>query len=174
MDSARSPLDLPEGEAAIVPEDRIALDGKWDLGVGLWFEAVWTRQAWTSAPWKDQRALNLGVDYTIPLGPGLHVMAEHLAVDFGAEIGGQSARRSLTAFTADFPLSLLDRLRAVVFRDWTSGDWYRIVTWQRTYDRWSLYAIGFWNPDSYRIPSAGRMSDLFAGRGFQIMIVYNH
>jgi hypothetical protein len=173
MDSARSPFDLPEGEAAIVPEDRIALDGKWDLGVGLWFEAVWTRQAWTAAPWKDQRALNLGADFTFGLGRGLHVMAEHLAVDFGAKIEGQSARRSLTAFTADYPLSILDRLRAVVFRDWTSGDWYRIVTWQRTYDRWSLYAIGFWNPESYRIPSAGRMSDLFAGRGFQIMIVYN-
>ena len=69
-----------------MPEDRIALDGKWDLGVGLWFEAVWTRQAWTAAPWKSQRALNLGTDYTFGLGNGLHVLAEHLAVDFGAEI----------------------------------------------------------------------------------------
>jgi hypothetical protein len=174
MDSARSPLTLPAGEAAVVPEDRIALDGKWDLGVGLWFEAVWTRQAWTAAHWKSQRALNLGADFTFGLGNGLHVMAEHLAVDFGAEIEGASAKRSLTAFTADYPLSILDRLRAVVFRDWTSGDWYRILTWQRTYDRWSFYAIGFWNPESYRIPSAGRQSELFAGRGFQIMIVYNH
>ncbi|MDD8026971.1 MAG: hypothetical protein PHI34_10670 [Acidobacteriota bacterium] len=174
MDSARSPLTLPEGEAAIVPEDRIAVDGKWDLGVGLWFEAVWTRQGWTEAPWKNQKTLTLGADYTFGLGNGLHVMAEHLEADFGGDLLGQGSRRSLTAFSADYPISLLDRLRAVVFRDWTSGDWYRIVTWQRTYDRWSFYVLGFWNPETYAIPSAGGTSNLFAGRGFQIMIVYNH
>jgi hypothetical protein len=174
MDSARSPLALPEGEAASVPEDRIGIDGKWDLGVGLWFEAVWTRQAWTAAPWKNQKTLALGTDFTFGLGHGLHVMAEHLEADFGADLLGQGSRRSLTALSADYPLGLLDRLRALVFRDWTSGDWYRIVTWQRAYDRWSFYAIGFWNPETYRIPSAGRASGLFAGRGFQVMIIYNH
>jgi hypothetical protein len=174
LDTARSVLELPEGEAAVVPEDRIGIDGKWDLGVGLWFEAVWTRQAWTAAPWKDQKFLTLGADYTFGLGHGLHVLAEHLEADFGADLLGQGSRRSFTGIMADYPLGLLDRLRAMVFRDWTSGDWYRILTWQRTYDRWSFYVLGFWNPETYRIPSAGGTSNLFGGRGFQVMIVYNH
>ncbi len=173
MDSARNSFDLPQSEAAIVPEDRIGIDGKWDLGIGLWFEAVWTRLGWEVAPWKSQRAVNLGMDFTFGLGNGLHVMAEHLAADFGADSFGQGTRRNLTALTADYPLGILDRLRAVIFRDWTSGDFYRLLTWQRTYDRWSIIAIGFWNPDRYRIFSSGREMNLFAGRGIQIMIVYN-
>ena len=59
---------------------------------------------------------------------------------------GAALSRSFTALHGRLPLGMLDRLRAVVFRDWTSGDWYRILTWQRTYDRWSFYVIGFWNP----------------------------
>lgn len=174
MDTARSLLPLPAGEAAAVPEDRLGLDGKWDLGIGLWFEAVWTRQAWTAAPWKDQKSLTLGADSTIGLGNGLHILAEHLEADFGADILGRGSRYRFTALSADYPLGLVDRLRAVLFHDWTSGDWYRILTWQRTYDRWSFYILGFWNPETYRIPSAGGGANLFAGRGFQVMIVYNH
>lgn len=174
LDTARSPIVLPAGEPAGVPEDRIGIDGKWDLGVGLWFEAVWTHLGWTVAPWKSQQAVNLGMDFTFGLGNGLHLMAEHLAVDFGADVFGQGARRNLTALTADYPLGILDRLRAVIFRDWTSGDLYRLLTWQRTYDRWSIYAIGFWNPDRYQIYATRREASLFAGRGFRIMIIYNH
>jgi len=174
MDSGRSLPKLPEDEAAVVPEDRIGIDGKWDLGVGLWFEAVWTRQAWSTAPWKSQKLLTLGADYTFGLGHGLHVLAEHLEADFGADILGRGSRYRFTALSADYPLGLVDRLRAVLFRDWISGDWYRILTWQRTYNRWSFYVLGFWNPETYRIPSAGGGANLFAGRGFQIMIAYNH
>ena len=173
LDAERSLVAPPAGEAAAVPEDRLGLDGKWDLGLGLWFEAVWTRQGWIAASWRDQRAVTAGLDFTFGLGNGLHVLAEHMAADFGAALG-PNARRNLTALAADYPLGVLDRLKAVVYRDWTTNDFYRLLTWQRTYDKWSFSLIGFWNPDRYQIPGAPRGTNLFAGRGAQIMIIYNH
>ncbi|MBM3293168.1 MAG: hypothetical protein FJY82_01455 [Candidatus Aminicenantes bacterium] len=174
MDAARSLIPLPYGEDGRVPEDRLGLDGKWDIGPGVWFEAALIRQGWSFHPQKYQRMINVGADFTFGLGHGLHVLAEHL--DFTASTGpwrGGTFRR-LTALLADYPLGLLDRVRAVVFRDWTAGDWYRILTWQRTYDRWSFFLIGFWNPETYRVFTASGGGTSFAGKGLQLMVVFNH
>jgi len=174
MDAARSLLPLPSGESGRVPEDRLGLDGKWDLGPGVWFEAAVIRQRWAVYPLRYQRVLNLGADYTFPLGNGLHVLAEHL--DFAAAAGLWEAgtSRRLTALLADYPLGLLDRLRAMVLRDRTAGEWYRILTWQRTTDRWAIFLVGFWNPETYRIYTTAREGANFGGKGFQLTVVFHH
>ncbi len=174
LDSARSLIPLPPGESGNVSEDRIGLDGKWDIGPGVWFEAVLARQDWAAYSQKYQRMINLGLDYTLSLGNGIHLLAEHLLFDAAAEAFGPGTRRSLSALTVDYPLGLLDRIRVLLFRDWTSGDWYRLLTWQRTYDRWSFFVIGFVNPDRYQIYSGRTEASLFAGTGFQITAVFNH
>ncbi len=33
-----------DGSSLIAPEDRLGLDGKWDIGIGVWFEGVLVRQ----------------------------------------------------------------------------------------------------------------------------------
>jgi hypothetical protein len=174
MDPSRSLLPLPAEEAERVPENRFALDGKWDVGAGVWFEGVLVHQDFRLYPFKYQRFLNLGADYTFGLGNGLHVIAEHLISSSSDQAlsGGESLR--LTAVAADYPLGLLDRIKAVIFHNWKSGDWYRLITWQRTYDKWSFFAIGFWNPDRYQIYSSQQGRALFAGKGLQIMAVFNY
>ncbi len=174
LDTGRSPEPLPPGEKGDVPEDRIGFDGKWDIGPGVWIEAGLTRQGFVRFPLKYQKALSLGLDYTFSLGHGLHLLAEHLEFDAssGAWTSGQTL--SLTALTMDYPLGLLDRIQGVVFHNWTNGDWYRLATWRRTYDKWSFFLIGFWNPAQYRIYAGQRQGNLFAGKGFQIMAVFNH
>ena len=174
LDAARSLIPLPLGESGNVPEDRLGLDGKWDLGPGVWIEAALIRQKWTLHPLKYQRMITIGADYTFSVGNGLHVLAEHLDYSISPEAWGAGTSRRLTAVLIDYPLSLLDRLRGVLFRDWTSGDWYRILTWQRTYDRWSIFFIGFWNPDTYRVTIDPRGGTTFAGKGIQIMVAFNH
>ena len=174
MDTARSLVALPPAERSEPPEDRLGVDGKWDLGVGVWVEAVLARQDFSLVPGRYQKWLNVGADYTFGAGNGLHLLAEHLVLDVSEKTFTSGTRRNLTALTADYPLGLLDRLRAVVFRDWTSGDWYRLLTWQRTYDKWSFYIIGFWNPDRYQIYASSREGPVFAGKGFQITVVFNH
>ena len=174
LDSARSLVPLPPGERSDAAEDRIGLDGKWDVGPGVWFEAVLVRQGWSVSPGRYQRMLNLGIDQTLGLGGGLHLLAEHLVFDVAREAFGPGARRSLTALSADLPLGLLDRLRAVFFRDWTSKDWYRLLTWQRTTDAWTFFLIAFWNPDRYTIYASRAETSLFAGKGIQLTLVYDY
>lgn len=174
IDPSRGLLPAPPGESESAAEDRVGFDGKWDAGIGLWIEAALARQDLRVSPLKYQRMAAAGLDYTFGLGNGLHVTAEHLLFEISREALGAGTRRNLTALTADYPLGILDRLRGLVFHDWTSGDWYRLLTWQRTTDAWSFYVIGFWNPDRYQIYAGRPETNLFAGKGVQITAVYNH
>lgn len=174
LSTSQSLVPLPPGESENASKDRLGLDGKWDIGPGVWFEAALVRQGWRVYPWKYQRMLSFGLDGTVGLGSGLHLMAEHLLFDVSREALGPGTRRSLTALSADFPLGLLDRLHAIVFHDWTSGDWYRFLTWQRTTDSWTFFLIGFWNADRYAIYANRAETNLFAGKGIQITLVYDH
>jgi len=174
IETARSLFPIPPGERAAVPEDRIGIDGKWDVGPGIWVEAVLARQDFVYYPLRYQKMLNLGLDFTFGLGNGLHLLAEHLVFDASSKAAAAGETRTLTALSLDYPLGLLDRLQGSAFHDWKSGDWYRFVTWRRTYDRWSLHLIGFWNPDRYQIYAGSRAGALFAGKGVQLTVVYNH
>lgn len=174
LNPSRSLIPFPPDERDVVSEDRFGLDGKWDIGLGVWCEAALIRQGWSVFRERYQRMLCFGLDETIDVVGGIHLMAEHLLFDVSREAFGRGTRRSLTALSADAPLGLLDRLHAIVFHDWTSGDWYRFLTWQRTTDAWTLFIVGFWNPDRYAIYANRPESNLFAGKGLQITLVYDH
>jgi len=174
MDPLKSLFALPSGERDRIPENRFALDGKWDIGPGVWFEATLIRQDFHVHPLKYQRNLNLGADYTFGIGSGLHVIAEHLIFISSEKAFGAGDAVRFTAVSADCPLGLLDRIKGIVFHNWKTGDWYRLITWQRTYDKWSFYAIGFWNPDRYQIYASQQGRNLFAGKGIQIMAIFNY
>lgn len=174
LDAFHGLLPVDAAERTAVPETRLGLDGYWDLGPGIWFEATLTRQDFSVSPYRFQKALNVGFENSFAVGGGLHVLAEHLVFQSSLDLGKPGSTRSLSALSVDFPLGLLDRLRGVVFRDWTNGDGYHLLTWQRTYDRWSIFAIAFWNPDRYGLYGGSRESYLFAGKGFQVMLVWNH
>ena len=161
-------------ERESVPETRIGLDGYWDLGPGFWFEAVWTKQHFDVYPYRHQKAAAVGFENTFGLGNGLTVLAEHLVFQSSSDFWKADSSRSLSALSLDYPLGLLDRLRAMVYRDWTGGDWYRLLTWQRTTDHWSFFVIAFWNPDAYGLYGAPSGLNVFGGRGVYFMVAWNH
>ena len=61
-----------------IPENRIGLDAKWDLLVGLWFEAAWVTKNKEMAEFTNQEIFTLGTDYTFGIGGGLNVTLEHM------------------------------------------------------------------------------------------------
>jgi len=174
MDPARSLLPLPAGETSGIPETRIGLDGKWDIGVGVWLEGVLIYQDFQIYPRKYQKMINLGLDYTFSVGNGLHLAVEHLTVEASENIFRSGESVNFSVLSLDYPLGLLDRTRGIIFHNWKTGDWYRFLTWQRTYDKWSFFVIGFWNPDQYQIYASQQGKNLFAGKGIQIMAVFNY
>ena len=72
-------------------------------------------------------------------------------------------------------MGLVDRVSAILSYDWENHDWYRTVTWDRTYDSWRFVALGFWNPDELSSSAGGDLTgSVFTGVGVQLMGVYNH
>jgi hypothetical protein len=133
-----------------VEENRLALDGKWDIGIGLWFEGslVWRRSIPGESGGTDyQRMLTLGTDYTFDIGNGLAVLAEFFHSE-GTDFIGASV---------NYPLGLLDEVSGIYNRDLTNEENSYSLRWQRCYDNWILHLSGF-------MPE----------KKIQVMIVYNY
>ena len=177
----RRQIDLMPGPSAPpsfptdrVPESRIGLDGKWDLGIGLWFEGTLTHQDTDFLPQPWQRAYALGADYTLGLGNGLNIMAEHLRSDRSSAAFGAGDGVDFSALFLRYPVSIFVDLTAIFYYDWKNEQFYRFLSWQRTYDRWRFNAIVFWNPDAFLIYPAQPGANPFSGKGVQLTVVLNY
>lgn len=159
----------------LLNEKRIGLDGKWDLGIGLWFESsVTVLDANTYNIPKVQDSWNVGVDYTFGIGSGLGMTLEYFRVHAGDKflVKGSSVNVVGSMFT--YPVSILDNLSAMFFYIPGPNLMLNYINWSRTYDNWTLYAIGYWNPSNFQLLSAQSQSkNLFAGKGIQLMVNYN-
>jgi len=165
-------LDIP-GESTI-PENRFALDGKWDLEVGLWIEGTLTHQDSDVLPFSWQRAVNIGLDYTFGLGNGLHALTETFFFTSSTEAFGAGDGITFSALSLGYPLGLLDNLSCIFYYDWDNKNLYSFLNWRRTYDRWTINIIAFWNPEQFQIYQNLPENNLYAGKGFQIMVVFNY
>lgn len=123
-------------------------------------------------PW--QRALNIGLDYTFGLANGLNVIGEHFVMTACQKAWSSGETIKFSALALNYPLGLLDTLTGIIYYDWKNKDIYSFLRWQRTYDRWSFHVMAFWNPERFAIYQAGQDNNLFTGKGFQIMVVYNY
>lgn len=174
LDPERGPLALMPNNIASLPENRCALDGKWDLGVGLWFECVLIHTGTDLLPNPWQRAINIGIDYTFGLGNGLYAQTEFFNYNSSDSAFGSGEGISFSAMSLGYPLGLLDNLSCIVYYDWDTKDFYSFLNWRRTYDSWTINIIGFWNPDRFQIYQNLQENTLYAGKGFQIMVVFNY
>ena len=156
------------------PENRIGIDGRWDLGIGLWFEGSWISNSRELAAYKNQEFLNLGADNTFGIGNGLHAVVEQLFVSYNEKATTWSNGISFTGLSLNYPVGVFDNLSAIVYYDWSHSSFYNFINWQRQFDKITLYFMGFWNPENYKLPLRTGSDNLFSGKGIQIMVVYNH
>ena len=171
----RQAPDLPGDEPVLLDEDRFALDGKWDVGAGIWFEAVLSRREQGPLPLPYRRFLTLGADYTLPYGTGVHVLGEHLWLGAGEDPLDADETAHISALSTDFGSGLLNRYSAIVSYDWERDALASYISWGRIYDNWSFYLNAYDNPEtplSYN--DMGNRGTFGAGRGVQILVVFNH
>jgi hypothetical protein len=156
-------------------EQRIGLDGKWDLGIGLWFEGTMTHRSLEAPVPRYERLFTVGMDYTFDIGNGQHVLFEQFLRSEANETFGSGENLSISALTGDYPLSIFDSVSAIVYYDWHRDGWSRFFTWRRTYDQWQIHASVFWNPDQPAVTEQNsEITSSYAGNGAQLMLVYNH
>ncbi len=157
-----------------VPEYRIGLDGKWDIGPGIWFEGTYTYSGLPVADLKHLRMLTVGADYTVGLGNGLTCMAEQFIYQSGPEIGKSAKSLTFTATSVSYPFNMTHSLSAMVFYNWTTSDWYRFINWRISLSNISFYLMAFWNPTNFDLYQNTGNSNLMGGKGIQLMFVWNH
>ena len=161
----------------LLNESRIGIDGKWDVGVGLWFESgiIFTDKNKLEIPSVNaiQDMWNVGMDYTFPMGSGLGMTLEYFRYHTGNEflVNGNSINLIGGMFT--LPVSISDNLSAMIFYVPDLNLTYNYMSWGRSYDNWSIYGIAFWNPDVPLAISQPQGKNLFSGKGIQVMVNYN-
>jgi hypothetical protein len=158
---------------APVPEDRFGLDGKWDLGVGLWFEGAVVRQRTPLLPLPFQLSLTAGLDYTFGLGRGLYALAEHFRLEASTAAFAAGQARSVSALLLRAPLGLSDELTAILYYDWQGDGLYKFLAWKRASDTVSFSVVAFWNPTTVLLYPGRPGSSSFAGTGLQLVLAYD-
>jgi hypothetical protein len=158
----------------IAPENRYALDGKWDVEIGLWFEGTLIHQKNELLPLPWQRAFSFGLDYTFDIGNGFYLLGEHFNLTRTQEAFSSGDDINFSAILLRYPLGLLDEITGIFYYDWENQEFYRFFSWQRTYDKWRINVIGFWNPEDFQVYPSASGNNPFVGKGFQVTIIFNY
>ena len=158
-----------------IPENRFGLDGKWDLGVGLWFESVYVHRNKYLGNLTNQTLLNIGVDYTFPVGTGLNAVMEHMQINFDEENFAVNNAMHITAATLMYPLSFFDNITTVMYYDWSSNNTSFFLNYSHQFKNLTGYVMGYYNPESIQQGiQQNEFVNQFKGPGLRLMLVYNH
>ena len=123
-------------------EKSLALDGKFDYVVGIWFEAALTHQEIHIPELGYKTALNLGLDYTFGLGNGL---ASDDGILHLREFRTAHLRWGNCSFlcpVCQLFIQYIQQLNGIVFYDWTNNEIYNFVNWSWQFDKWSFLHHG--------------------------------
>lgn len=157
-----------------IPENRLGFDGRWDLGMGLWFEGSWVHKGKKVGLLSNQEMLNLGADYTFGIGNGLYAVFEHLLTASSEKAFDMSNTINFSALSLQYPIGIVDNLNSMIFYDWRNASTYTYINWNHRFAKFTFYLMAYWNPEQYRLPQKENLGQTYAGKGFQIMLVYNH
>lgn len=157
-----------------IPENRIGLDGKWDLGVGLWFEGTWIHKSINVGAITNQELLSIGSDYTFDIGKGLNVVYEQMLAASDEKAFAFTNNVMFSAVTLNYPIGIVDNLSAIIYFDWMNKAAYNFINWNHRFKHISMYIMAYLNPKDYNLPQQGATANMYSKQGLQIMLVYNH
>jgi len=164
-------------------EERFALDGQWDIGIGLWFEAAFQHAKFdplfplpvpVEFPYEWTKMITLGADYTFDLGNGLYMRAEHMATAGSEHPFGWAEDDHVSAFSLSYPLGTIDTLTAMGYYLWKQKEYGQYIRWQRTYDFLDLSLGIFYYPETRETGALFGQMSASRGYGAQLMIIFNH
>ncbi len=170
VDSRKYSKFIPSYEK--VPENRIGIDAKWDLLIGLWIEGSYVNKSKDLGALTHQEIMTIGADYTFNVGAGLNVTIEHMLFASDKKAFEFVSTQNNTGLSLMYPIGMFDNIQAIFYYDWKSEQVYNFVNWFRNFDKTTFYIMAYWNPDNLITPTGA--SNLYAGKGIQFMFVYNH
>jgi hypothetical protein len=185
----RFELPLPSGEGAFTyhgrrvdgpgpfvgdfNENRFGMDGRWDIKLGVWFEAALIQQDSDDLPYTWRKMITLGADYTFPVGNGLHLLLEHMAIVSSNEALGWDADSNISGLSFGYPLGYSDQITFIPFYFWEDKEYSLYAAWAHHWDNFTLNVIGSRYPETGEdVPAS--MAKGPGGYGAQMMLIFNH
>jgi hypothetical protein len=186
----RLQLPIPKGEGALsyhfrrvdiktyglneIAENRFGLDMRLDVTVGLWFESSWTHLSGNTGELTNQQMATLGTDYTLGIGNGLGLTFEQFFYSFSEKGINFDNSLNFSGLNLSYPLTMFDNISTMLYYDWKNNNTYNFLNWQRQLNHLTFHLIGYWNPGLIGLPSQMGATNRFAGKGLQVMVVWNH
>ncbi|MBT7618376.1 MAG: hypothetical protein HN590_13925 [Calditrichaeota bacterium] len=155
-------------------ESRFALDGRWDIEVGVWFEAVALNNDHERIRHQWTKMLTTGIDYTLPIGSGLYCMVEHLTINQSGELLESGMDSHTSAVMMNMPVSFKDTPMLMGYWDWDMKKAFLYFDWRRNYETIDLHFSVYRYPDSRELVAISNRSGLGRGYGGGVMIVWNY
>lgn len=157
-----------------IPENKIGIDAKFDLKVGLWFEATHSFKSKNIKNFTYQTLINIGTDYTFGIGKGLNVIAEHLIVNFDEKAFDFKNPVNISALITRYPLGFFDNLSAIFYYSWEQEDFTFFLNYEHQFNKITGYVMAYVNPETQQGIQQNDLVNNFAGPGIRLMLVYNH
>jgi hypothetical protein len=121
-------------------EKRIGVDARWDIGIGLWLESsisLYEEVEYLPLYWQ---LYTIGSDYTLNLGSGLHILAEHQYHRAEDSFWQNPVETSnITVLGADYPLNLYDKILFLAGYDHRDGNTFYYASYNMAYNFLSIY-----------------------------------
>jgi hypothetical protein len=159
---------IPSVTDTIFSEQMFAFDGKWDLGVGLWFEYVKKlndEKNKLMSRWETYYCV--GIDYTFNVGNGLSLHFRVFPLFKYSRERPVRNKSNYSTLSLNYPLFLSHRLPVWFYYNYDAREWYRFLTYSSNMIYLSLYLMAFWNPDKFTLYKGGSENNLFAGKDFK-------
>lgn len=161
-------------EAEEIPENRFGIDGKWDVEVGLWFEAAYIQKTKNVGILTHQSFSTLGTDYTFGLGNGLNIVVEHMIGALDQEAFQFSYVTNSTAAILSYPISMYDHISIINSYSWDRQAYSFFVNYEHQFKHFTGYVMAYYNPEVQQSLLENNFENTFTGPGLRLMLVYNH
>jgi len=167
-------VDGSESNVPDYSENRFAVDGRWDIGIGLWFESVIQHQEKTVFAYDWTKMITVGMDYTFGLGNGLYALFEHMTTALSEEVLGWDEDGNISAVSLDYPIGIMDNITAIGYYSWDQKDYYQYLRWLRTYDTLAFNLSLSYYPEISGNEYGLNQGINKGGYGVGFMIIFNH
>jgi len=167
-------VDGSESNVPDYSENRFALDGRWDMGIGLWFESVIQHGETTARAYDWTKMITVGMDYTFGLGNGLYALFEHMTSVPSDKPFGWDEDKQISAVSLNYPLGTIDSLKAIGYYLWEQKAYSQYLSWQRTYDYVAFNLSLSYYPEDIETNDGFSRKLSAGGYGGQFMIIFNH
>ncbi|MDP3446057.1 MAG: hypothetical protein Q8T08_24615, partial [Ignavibacteria bacterium] len=157
-----------------IPENRIGIDGKWDVKVGLWIEASYIHKSQNVGILTNQSFCTFGMDYTFGIGNGLNVIAEHMISTMNEDAFQFTNSANISASMLSYPIGFFDNITGSLFYAWSNQAFSYFLNYEHQFKKITGYLMAYYNPESTQYNLGSDFSNNFSGPGFRIMLVYNH